>query len=705
LAEGEIATVTFQYVANDGNGFDGSDGINESSISEPKTVTLTVTGTNDAAVITGASTAELTETHAAQTAGGDLNATDVDSAATFVAQTDVAGTNGYGKFTIGTDGVWTYTMDNAHDEFVVNTDYTDSITVTTADGTMQVITVTIHGTNDAPIAVDNGTSMAPAVTIDEDTSVININVLGNDTDSENDTLSITAASSPNGTVTINSDGTLNFTPEGNFSGDTTINYTISDGNGGSNSATVYLKVNPIADTPTLQINPKTYGVTTNLEEVTFNGTYSTVAVSSLNGGVWHTDNSGGTVEVGYSSTYGVSGGSNKVLELERNPGDPSNLYTTMEVKAGEVYTLSFDYANRLGDTSDMSVYWNGQLVAVIDPSSTTLTAYTINLISEITGTGKLELKANDSNSMGIILDNISLSLVPNTGYAGYLTTLPQIMAGLTDSSETLSLNIGGIPQNYILTDGIHTFTAADILSVATVTGWNLNAISLIAPSGSSASAVPLTVTVTSTESDGSVATSETNVTVTILPDTTGYIGTLGGDTLTGNASNNTLWGLDGNDTLSGEGGRDALIGGAGNDTLTSDFSATSTAMSGDRVIDGGTGIDTFVLSKNNTTIDFTILNSINNPINNIEIIDLGQNGNSDKATLTNLTMQDVIDMTDSNNTLTILGDNKDSVNVPVTSAGYTMTQSTDAGLNVYTYQSSNAGDPTVVLKIDADIQQ
>ncbi|MDO9207007.1 MAG: Ig-like domain-containing protein, partial [Sulfuricurvum sp.] len=47
LAEGEIATVTFQYVANDGNGFDGSDGINESSISEPKTVTLTVTGTND----------------------------------------------------------------------------------------------------------------------------------------------------------------------------------------------------------------------------------------------------------------------------------------------------------------------------------------------------------------------------------------------------------------------------------------------------------------------------------------------------------------------------------------------------------------------------------------------------------------------------------------------------------------------------------
>lgn len=51
LAEGETATVTFQYVANDGKGFDGTDGINESSISEPKTVTLTVTGTNDAPVV------------------------------------------------------------------------------------------------------------------------------------------------------------------------------------------------------------------------------------------------------------------------------------------------------------------------------------------------------------------------------------------------------------------------------------------------------------------------------------------------------------------------------------------------------------------------------------------------------------------------------------------------------------------------------
>ena len=80
-----------------------------------------------------------------------MSATDVDSAATFLAQTDVAGNHGYGKFSIDTAGHWTYKMDSAHDGYVGGQDYTDSITVKTADGTSQVITVTMHGTNDAAV--------------------------------------------------------------------------------------------------------------------------------------------------------------------------------------------------------------------------------------------------------------------------------------------------------------------------------------------------------------------------------------------------------------------------------------------------------------------------------------------------------------------------------------------------------------------------
>ncbi|MEZ0330434.1 MAG: beta strand repeat-containing protein, partial [Methylophilaceae bacterium] len=120
-------------------------------------VTVNITGTNDVAVITGTSTANLTETNAAQSTGGTLVVTDVDSAQTLVAQTNVNGNNGYGKFTVGTNGVWTYTMNSAQDQFVAGQNYTDSITVTSADGTAtQVITVTIAGTNDA--AIISGTS-------------------------------------------------------------------------------------------------------------------------------------------------------------------------------------------------------------------------------------------------------------------------------------------------------------------------------------------------------------------------------------------------------------------------------------------------------------------------------------------------------------------------------------------------------------------
>src|SRR5262245_34025589 len=121
-------------------------------------LTVTMHGTDDATVITGTSTAELTEANAALSTGGTLVATDPDSSNAFVVQTDAAGSNGYGKFSIGSDGTWTYTMNGAHNEFVGGQDYTDSITVKTADGTSQVLTVTMHGTDDATVIT--GTSTA-----------------------------------------------------------------------------------------------------------------------------------------------------------------------------------------------------------------------------------------------------------------------------------------------------------------------------------------------------------------------------------------------------------------------------------------------------------------------------------------------------------------------------------------------------------------
>ncbi|EPO6951216.1 tandem-95 repeat protein, partial [Vibrio harveyi] len=120
-----------------------------------------------------------------------------------------------------------------------------TVTYVVTDGALTdeaTVTVTVNPINDAPVAVND------TVTTDEDTAVT-IDVLANDSDPENDTLTITAASVPTeqGTVAI-VDGKLVFTPAENFNGDATISYTISDGQL-TDDATVAVTVNPVNDAP------------------------------------------------------------------------------------------------------------------------------------------------------------------------------------------------------------------------------------------------------------------------------------------------------------------------------------------------------------------------------------------------------------------------------------------------------------------------
>jgi hypothetical protein len=62
---------------------------------------------------------------------------------------------------------------------------------------------------------------------DEDTFV-DIPVLANDSDPNGDPLVVTGGSAPNGTVTVNPDGTIRYTPNPDYNGLDTITYTIED---------------------------------------------------------------------------------------------------------------------------------------------------------------------------------------------------------------------------------------------------------------------------------------------------------------------------------------------------------------------------------------------------------------------------------------------------------------------------------------------
>src|SRR5262249_60118544 len=74
---------------------------------------------------------------------------DVDSQESYVGRRNFAGT--YGHFSINTAGAWTYSADNAHNEFKDGVTYTDTFPVTSADGTATSVTVKILGTNDAAV--------------------------------------------------------------------------------------------------------------------------------------------------------------------------------------------------------------------------------------------------------------------------------------------------------------------------------------------------------------------------------------------------------------------------------------------------------------------------------------------------------------------------------------------------------------------------
>ncbi len=147
------------------------------------------------------------------------NDTDPDGDALTVV--DIPNPPANGTAMIETDGTITYMPD-------LNFEGIDTFTYVITDGefsdTAQVIVTVGNPNNLPPIAVDD------AVSTPFETAVV-ITVLANDSDPNGDTL--TVIDLPvlpfNGTVVINPDGTITYTPNPGFFGTDAFNYVITDG--------------------------------------------------------------------------------------------------------------------------------------------------------------------------------------------------------------------------------------------------------------------------------------------------------------------------------------------------------------------------------------------------------------------------------------------------------------------------------------------
>lgn len=199
---------------------------------------------------------------------------------------------------------------------------TASFTYVVTDGVATdtgTVTVTVTSVNDAPVAADD------TDTIDEDTPKTFTTLTGNDSDVDGDTLTVTdVANANNGTVQLNG-GQPIFTPTADFSGAASFEYTVSDGNGGTDTGLVEITVAPINDSPiaaddtatTAEDTPVTLMNLLDNDTDAENDTLSVTAVSNfvnctvaLNGGdpiVTPTANFNGTATFDYTLSDGNGG--------------------------------------------------------------------------------------------------------------------------------------------------------------------------------------------------------------------------------------------------------------------------------------------------------------------------------------------------------------------------------------------------------------
>ena len=300
---------------------------------------------------------------------------------------------------------------------------TDSISYTITDGQggsdSSTVTVTVNvPLNNPPVAnVDE-------VTTNENTPTV-INAISNDTDADGDTITVYSASATNGTVLIQSDETLLYTPNADFFGSDTISYTITDGQGGSDSSTVSVTVTETPNTPPVA----------NVDEITTNkNTPVTIDATSND-----TDADGDSLTVYLASAL------NGTVVIQN---DGTLLYTPTTDFAG-TDTISYTINDGEGGTSSstVTVSVNTPPVANVDEITTNKnTDVNINVTSNDTDADGDSLTVSSSSATNgtiVIQNDGTLLYTPTTDYVGSDTisyTISDGRGGSANSTVTVTIN-------------------------------------------------------------------------------------------------------------------------------------------------------------------------------------------------------------------------------------------------------------------------
>jgi len=306
--------------------------------------------------------------------------------------------------------------------------------------------VTVNGANQQPIA---GGNLAETL---QDTPVT-VEVLNNDFDFDGDPLSVSAVTDgDHGSVVINFNNTVTYSPDPGFSGEDVFTYTCSDGHGGFATASVCVTVDAVNQPPvaaddsastdediavTINVLDNDSDVDGNPLTVTgkTNG-YHGMVVINPNGTVTYTPeaNYNGTDSFTYTISDGQGESATATVSVVINPINDTPVITSGDlnlsatsINEGGSVTLSGSFADPdAGQTHTVVINWG-------DGSDNT----TINLGGGVTSFGSASHSYGDNGTYGI-----SVSVTDSqaaSGSAGKNVTVDNVAPTASVSGPTVAI--------------------------------------------------------------------------------------------------------------------------------------------------------------------------------------------------------------------------------------------------------------------------
>jgi YD repeat-containing protein/VCBS repeat-containing protein len=215
---------SFSYTLRDGKGRVAS-----------ASVAISITAVNDAPVARD----DVVQLLQGNSASFDVRANDSDADGDALSVELLAGPT-HGALVVQADGSFIYTP-------AAGFSGEDALQYRLSDGVLHSapanVRLLVEASNHPPLAV------ADQAYTDED-SPINIDVLANDSDPDQDRLSVLSVTAPqHGSAVLNANGSVTYTPFADYFGDDHFSYTISDGHGGEDVGHVTVTMAPINDLP------------------------------------------------------------------------------------------------------------------------------------------------------------------------------------------------------------------------------------------------------------------------------------------------------------------------------------------------------------------------------------------------------------------------------------------------------------------------